>query len=90
MRGFNFIIMTRQTAINIICEVIEKNFETSDQDYSKNIDEPIYYSINTELDFIEFYHEINSLLSKVEGFENVHIDSCDSINDIINNNFNFN
>jgi hypothetical protein len=82
--------MTRKEAIDKIIELIESGFETSDTNFIDDKDNPIFYSIEFDSDAIDFYDEFDKKLKYVEGFSHIRLNVCDSINDIINNNFNFN
>jgi hypothetical protein len=80
--------LTRAQVIDTIVSTVKKHFivgDTFDEDY----DEPMFWSIERQDSDSCFRNKLESYLHEIPGFQHVKTDGCDSVNDVVNNNFSF-
>lgn len=81
-------LMSKDQVTEKIVSVIKEHFRTGakfDEDY----DEPIFWNTHGVVSDEKLREKLSELLNGIEGFDHVQIDHCDSVNDIVNNNFKF-
>jgi len=83
------VVLTKDQAKEIIVKVLNDNFKVTDDNYLQITDDwnPIYYSVDTELDNKEFADKLVNLLCVIPGLEHISINDCDLLSDVLNNNF---
>jgi predicted methyltransferase len=83
------VVLTKDQAKEIIVKVLNDNFKVTDDNYLQITDDwnPIYYSVDTNLENDEFADELVNLLCIIPGLEHISINDCDLLSDVLNNNF---
>jgi hypothetical protein len=81
-------LMTRDQVTEKIVSAIKEHFTVGEK-FDSDYDDPIFWSVIDQASDARMRIKLTDVLHKIEGFEHIEIDHCDSVNDIVNNNFKF-